>query len=157
MKRADTAVPELGSDRGETTNQAIAPAGEAQVLDRLPSRVREALAAFRQALLEAFPVQIRRIILYGSYARGDATPDSDVDVIIVVAWEEERLPDGFYRSMYGDPRWEAIIDAALDVSLEHSVWISPVVVGENRYIAHQRWSFFKEVRREGIVLWSNLS
>jgi predicted nucleotidyltransferase len=126
-------------------------------LDRLPPRVREALVAFQQALLTAFPGQIRRVILYGSYARGDAAPDSDVDVMVVVAWEEERLPDGFYRSMYGDPRWETIVDAAHDVSLEHGVWVSPLVVGENRYVTHQRWSFFKEVQREGIVLWPNLS
>ena len=123
----------------------------------LPERVQAALAAFHEALLTAFPNQIRRIILYGSYARGDAAPDSDVDVMVVVAWEEQRLPDGFYRSMYCDPRWETIVDAAHDVSLEYGVWVSPLVVGENRYAAHQRWSFFKEVRREGVVLWPNSS
>ena len=82
--------------------------------NRLPERVRKALTAFQRALFTAFPGQIQHIILYGSYARGDAAPDSDVDVMIVVAWEEERLPDGFYRSMYGDPRWERIVDAAHD-------------------------------------------
>ena len=119
--------------------------------------MRIALEAFQHALLEAFPGQIRRIILYGSYARGDPSPDSDVDVLVVVGWEEERLPSGFYRSMYGDPRWEMIVDSAHDISLEHGIWISPHIVGENRYVAQQRWSFFKEVRREGIVLWPNSS
>jgi len=138
-------------------SEAVTVATGVQFLEGLPERVREALAAFQEALLGALPGQIRRIILYGSYARGEAAPDSDVDVMIVVAWEEERLPDGFYRSMYGDPRWETIVDIACDVSLEHSVWVSPLVVGENRYVAHQRWSFFKEVQREGVVLWSNLS
>lgn len=138
-------------------SEAVTVATGVQFLEGLPERVREALAAFQRALLEAFPGQIRRIILYGSYARGEAAPDSDVDVMIVVAWEEERLPDGFYRSMYGDPRWETIVDIAGDVSLEHSVWVSPLVVGENRYVAHQRWSFFKEVQREGIILWPSSS
>jgi len=78
-----------------------------------------------------------------------------VDVMIVVAWQEERLPDGFYRSMYCDPRWQVIVDAAHDVSLEYGVWISPLVVGENRYTAQRRWSFFKEVEREGTVLWQS--
>jgi predicted nucleotidyltransferase len=138
-------------------SEAVTVATGVQFLEGLPERVREALAAFQQALLGALPGQIRRIILYGSYARGEAAPDSDVDVMIVVAWEEERLPDGFYRSMYGDPRWETIVDIACDVSLEHSVWVSPFVVGENRYVAHQRWSFFKEVQREGIILWPSSS
>jgi len=138
-------------------SEAVTVATGVQFLEGLPERVREALAAFRRALLGAFPGQIRRIILYGSYARGEAAPDSDVDVMIVVAWEEERLPDGFYRSMYGDPRWETIVDIACDASLEHGVWVSPLVVGENRHVAHRRWSFFKEVQREGVVLWPNLS
>jgi len=59
-----------------------------------------------------------------------------------VAWDEERLPNGFYRSMYCDPRWETIVDAAHDVSPEHGIWVSPLVVGENRYVTHQRWSFW---------------
>ena len=138
-------------------SEAVTLTTGVQFLEGLPERVREALAAFQQALLEALPGQIRHIILYGSYARGEAAPDSDVDVMIVVAWEEERLPDGFYRSMYGDPRWETIVDIACDVSLEHSIWVSPLVVGENRYVAHQRWSFFKEVQREGIILWPSSS
>jgi predicted nucleotidyltransferase len=128
-----------------------------KAVDRLPSHVQAALEAFQQALQAAFPDQIRRVILYGSYARGDAMPDSDVDVMVVVAWEEERLPDGFYRSRYNDPRWNAIVDIAHDISLKHGVWLSPHVVGENRYQAHQRWSFFKEVNREGSVLWSSSS
>ena len=135
-------------------SERITAVTEALVLDRMSPPAR---AAFQKALLEAFPGQIRRIILYGSHARGDPAPDSDVDVLVVVAWEEERLPNGFYRSMYSDPRWETIVDVAHDVSLEHDIWISPHVVGENRYAAHQRWSFFKEVQREGIVLWSNSS
>ncbi|MEE9616178.1 MAG: nucleotidyltransferase domain-containing protein [Anaerolineae bacterium] len=50
------------------------------VLDRLPPRARE--------LLGVFSDQVRRINLYGSYARGEADPDSDVDVMGVVGWEE---------------------------------------------------------------------
>jgi predicted nucleotidyltransferase len=145
------------SDEREAVSKTVTTVAEAPVLEKLPPRVREALGAFQQALLAAFPGQIRRIILYGSFARGEAAPDSDVDVMVVVGWEEERLPDGLYRSMYGDPRWQTIVDAAHDVSLEHGVWMSPYVVGENRYVARQRWSFFKEVQREGSVLWPNSS
>ncbi len=53
------------------------------VLDRLPPRAREALGAFSG--------QVRRINLYGSYARGEADPDSDVDVMGVVGWKEEGI------------------------------------------------------------------
>jgi len=118
----------------------------------LPPRVREALAAFQRALLEACPGQIQRVILYGSYARGDAAPDSDVDVMVVVAWDEERLPDGFYRSMYGDPRWEKIIDLTTDINLDFGIYISPMVIGQFRF---EEWSpLMHSIRREGVELWS---
>jgi len=148
-------VPELDSGLDRVAGEPVATVAGIQHVEGLPERVRAALMAFQRVLLTAFPGRIRRVILYGSYARGDAVSDSDVDVMIVVAWQEERLPDGFYRSMYCDPRWQVIVDAAHDVSLEYGVWISPLVVGENRYTAQRRWSFFKEVEREGTVLWQS--
>jgi len=45
--------------------------------------VREALGVFSGP--------VRRINLYGSYARGEAAPDSDVDVMGVVGWKEEGI------------------------------------------------------------------
>jgi hypothetical protein len=41
-------------------------------LEKMPPRVREALARFVDALLARFPGEIRRVILYGSFARGEA-------------------------------------------------------------------------------------
>jgi hypothetical protein len=38
----------------------------------------------RDRLLSRLPGLIQRIVMYGSYARGDAKEDSDVDVLIVV-------------------------------------------------------------------------
>ena len=148
-------VPELDSGLGGAAGEPVATVAGILNAEGLPERVRAALMAFQRVLLTAFPGRIRRVILYGSYARGDAASDSDVDVMIVVAWQEEKLPDGFYPSMYCDPRWQVIVDAAHDVSLEYGVWISPLVVGENRYIAQRRWSFFREVEREGTVLWQS--
>jgi uncharacterized protein len=50
----------------------------------LPAPVVRGLARFR-ALLEArFGERLREVVLYGSYARGEAHPDSDVDVLVVV-------------------------------------------------------------------------
>ena len=51
----------------------------------------EVLARYRDALLARFPDQLQRLILFGSQARGDATAESDIDVLVVVNWEEEKL------------------------------------------------------------------
>jgi len=47
------------------------------------SKIRQAVALLRAA---AHP---KKIILFGSYARGDATEDSDLDLLVV----EEEVPD----------------------------------------------------------------
>jgi predicted nucleotidyltransferase len=36
-----------------------------------------------EAILAADGIRIRKIILFGSRARGDATPDSDLDLLVV--------------------------------------------------------------------------
>jgi len=51
----------------------------------------EVLTRYRDALLANFPDQLQRLILFGSQARGDATAESDIDVLVVVSWEEEKL------------------------------------------------------------------
>ena len=42
------------------------------------------LESYRQALRERFPGLIDDIIIFGSKARGDAGPDSDLDVLVVL-------------------------------------------------------------------------
>ena len=43
------------------------------------------IRAFAERIVHYF--QPERIILYGSYARGDPTPDSDVDLLVVLPFE----------------------------------------------------------------------
>ncbi|MBM4465083.1 MAG: nucleotidyltransferase domain-containing protein [Chloroflexi bacterium] len=111
----------------------------------------EVLTRYRDALLARFPDQLQRLILFGSQARGDATAGSDIDVLVVVSWGEERLPGGFYAAPFSDPRWQAIVDMASDISLEHGVYISPLVISERRF---REWSpLIKRAREEGIEIW----
>lgn len=121
-------------------------------LQHLTAIERQALAEYEDALLAQFPDQIRRLILYGSKARGDDDEESDIDVMVVVGWNEEEIGNGFWRAMYDDPRWQAIVCLASDISLEYEVFISPHVVGQNRF---RRWSpLLENILTEGVVLWS---
>lgn len=42
------------------------------------------LNAYRQALAERFPDLVEEVIIFGSKARGDAGPDSDLDVLVLL-------------------------------------------------------------------------
>jgi predicted nucleotidyltransferase len=52
------------------------------------------LDAYRRVLNERFSGQVEELIIYGSKARGDATPDSDMDVRILIRdgdWLEKEI------------------------------------------------------------------
>jgi predicted nucleotidyltransferase len=103
-----------------------------EMTQHLPGAVEAALDDFRRKLLELFPGEISQLILYGSYARGEAASDSDVDVLVVVKWPQEQLPDGTYLAWLDDPGWEQIIDLTVDVLLERGVHM--------RHILYERFS-----------------
>ena len=71
--------------------------------------------------MDRFAEQARRILgpklldlrLFGSEARGDARPDSDLDVLVVVQPDAERVV-----------LEDRVIDIAFDVNLEFGLYIS---------------------------------
>ena len=96
------------------------------------------LRTLRQELAKALGSQLERVVLYGSRARGDARPDSDIDVLIVVKGEVD-YPDLMERTS----------EIVASLSLEHDVVISRTFAAQARYEAAQS-PFFINVRREGV-------
>lgn len=81
-------------------------------------------------------------ILYGSEARGDARPDSDIDLLILV--------DGDKLTLSGQ---EAIIAPLYDIELDTGVSISPKIILKSAWDNLPfKTPFFVNVTNEGIVL-----
>ena len=81
--------------------------------------------------------------LFGSEARGDATSESDIDVLVVVQPESERTA-----------LKDRVIDIAFDVNLEFGVYVSPRVITPG-ILNHPVWRetpFIKNVAGESIPL-----
>ncbi len=105
-----------------------------------PSQLEALLQTLRRELAKALGLELDEVVLYGSRARGEARPDSDIDVLIVVNGE---LPDLALT--------ERISEITARLSLEHDVVISHVFASRMRYHTAQS-PFFINVRREGVPL-----
>jgi uncharacterized protein (UPF0332 family) len=128
-------------DLTETQHRALA---------HLPPNVAESLSCFCERLIARFGDDLRRIILYGSFARGDWHAESDVDVMVVMAWEDEQLPDGAYRRP-NDPRRVEIGDAAYRAMLECDHFVHAFDIGATHF--REGRAAIRAARREGIELY----
>lgn len=101
-------------------------------------RIRVALDELHAALAALYGPRLVALVLYGSRARGDAAPDSDIDVLVVlrgpvVASEEIRRTGGIVA----------------DISLRHDCVVQCAFVDETRY-RREGSPFLINVRREGV-------
>jgi predicted nucleotidyltransferase len=99
----------------------------------------EIMARIKALLTETFGDRLRGVILYGSEARGEATEDSDIDLLVVLA-RDASLDDS-------DACIHALYDLVLEI--ERPIHCYPVNIGEYE---KQEWPLYKEVKREGIAL-----
>ena len=109
-----------------------APSDRKLALEHFVNRVRQELRA-----------NVVDVRLFGSEARGEGTPESDLDVLVVVQPDDKRVA-----------LEDRIIDIAFDVNIEFGVFISPCVVTQG-ILSHPVWRetvFLENVLREGIPL-----
>ena len=87
---------------------------------------------------------MRQIILYGSYARGDFRPDSDIDIMILLDLSDIDIKK--YRHQ--------LLDMTFDFNMDYDVDIKPIAKSEEHY---RKWvdnyPFYSNVNREGVRLY----
>ena len=109
----------------------------------LDRRHQVAIADFLKRLRPVLGDHLVDVRLFGSVARGDARPDSDIDILVVVQPDDERA------------RLERVaVDTAFDVNLQHDVYISPRVLTPG-ILADPVWGqtpFLRAVQRESVAL-----
>lgn len=93
-------------------------------------------------ILSFLSEQVVRIVLYGSEARGTATPESDIDIAVFL---NGRLT----------PRQEDLLsELIVDLDLKYDRVFSVVDIDQQTYMMWRAaMPFYQNVDREGVVLW----
>src|SRR6266571_1324337 len=93
--------------------------------------------AFARRLKAAYGTRIDRIVLFGSVARGDYRPDSDVDLLVVTRGDRLALQEEVARD-------------AVDVLLRDGIVVAPLVVTAAEADALAGTGLGRELAREGL-------
>lgn len=101
----------------------------------LPERKMKAIDEFVKALNELSGERVKKIILFGSVARGDFDEESDIDLLVV-----------------GDVRVEDVSRITSRILVEYGEVISAIVRTEDEMKGRKSFSFYKTVLKEGVEI-----
>ncbi len=110
----------------------------------MPQTMQSLIEQYIAEIKKIYGEHLRKIILYGSYARGDFSPDSDVDIMILLDMSDMDL------KAYG----QQLSYMTYDFNLDNDLDIKPIVKSENHF---RKWAvnypFYANVNKEGVVLY----
>lgn len=109
----------------------------------MPDIVNNNVYQFLKQIKKLFGLYLSKVIVYGSYARGNYQDNSDVDIMILI-----NLPEKEIKKLEND-----VYDIAFEIEMDTSVNISSIIKNEAQY---KYWvdvlPFYKNVREEGTEL-----
>lgn len=110
----------------------------------MPQTMRTLIEQYVSAIQKIYGAHLKRVILYGSYARGDYNSESDVDIMLLVDLPDEKMND------FSD----ALSELDFDYNINHDIWFMPVVKNIEHF---QYWCkdypFYANVVKEGVLLY----
>lgn len=112
-----------------------------KMLVQLPEKMDLFFEEYRKAIAGIFGKYEVRIILYGSYARGDFHVDSDIDIMVLADIDPDEV------SLFADKLYDITYDFEEKFDLE----INPILQSKSIF---EQWKnvypFFMNVEKEGI-------
>lgn len=109
----------------------------------MPINIDKVVRDFVEEIKKLLGARLKKVILYGSYARGDYNQHSDVDIMILTNLSFKEIEE--YR--------DKISDIAYDIELNTGVVLSPVIKNIENYNSKSKFiPFYKNVEKEGVVL-----
>ena len=109
----------------------------------MPVHISDVMQEFAKSVRKILGNSLDSVIVYGSYARGDYSEFSDIDVMLLVSLGEE----GIKKIS------DQISDLAFDFMMKYGVDISPVITNIDHF---NYWvdnlPYYRNIRDEGVRL-----
>jgi uncharacterized protein len=104
------------------------------------NNINPTLNELKLGLKKLYGDRLVRLILFGSHARGEANPDSDIDLLAVLKSPVSQVQEIFYMS-----------NLRVKILLEHDELVSIIPVTEEDF-SKRNVGFLRNIRKEGIEL-----
>lgn len=113
----------------------------------MPEMLNILLGQYVEEIRKIYGEHLKSVILYGSYARGDFRPDSDIDIMILVDLTDIEVEE--YRKQLS---W-----STYDFNEEYDTDIKPIAKSDVHF---RKWlgiyPFYTNVQNEGVKLYGNV-
>jgi predicted nucleotidyltransferase len=102
--------------------------------------IEEILKEFRQAIIKLYGDRLSNVILYGSWARGEATEESDIDIMVVLK-----------NIVSPSKEIDRMIDIITDINLKYNTLISVFPISDEDYPIAKS-PLLINVKKEGVFV-----
>lgn len=110
---------------------------------KIEKTVKELIKQLHTELTKKFKKKLAKIILFGSYARGDYGKESDLDILVLI---EEEDPQKYNND---------IIDLEVDLTIKYGI-LPSIILRNTGYFFENKdiIPFFKNVEKEGVEIYA---
>jgi predicted nucleotidyltransferase len=109
------------------------------------TELKQLLDELTQKVLPIFEGKLKRVILFGSYARGDYDEESDIDVMFLIDDETKTLQSKYYNPV------QKVISG---INWDYSVLLCSILQNEQDFYAVvEDIPFYHNVEKEGITIY----